>query len=189
MGERIDGTSTKGRLLVSVPDLGDDNFDRAVVLMLEHDESGAIGLVLNRPSDTEVHDHLPAAIDGLAAPHVFFVGGPVSVGGLLALARVGVDAPTEHVTPIEGPLVAVDPAALIEGRVEGLDLVRLYTGYSGWAPGQLDGELAAGVWHVAEAMPDDVLCADPDALWRSVMRRQGGRLVGQALYPDDVSAN
>jgi putative transcriptional regulator len=176
-------------LLVSVPDLGDDNFDRTVVLVLEHDESGALGVVLNRPSDTAVAEHLPALADGVASPAVFFVGGPVSVGGLLALGRIGADAPTEHVTPIEGPLVAVDPAALVSERVEGIDLLRLYTGYSGWAPGQLDAELAAGAWHLAEALPDDVLCAEPDGLWRSVMRRQGGRLVSQALYPDDVSSN
>lgn len=184
----IDG-SVRGRLLVSVPDMGDDNFDRTVVLVVEHDESGALGVVLNRPSDTLVSEHLPFLAEGIASPPVFFVGGPVSIGGLLALGRVGADAPADHVTPIEGPLVAVDPAALVEERVEGIDLLRLYTGYSGWAPRQLDAELAAGAWHVAGALPDDVLCSDPENLWRSVMRRQGGRLLSQSLYPDDVSSN
>lgn len=182
-------TELRGRLLVSVPDMGDDNFDRTVVLVLEHDESGALGVVLNRPSGTEVSEHLPDLIAPVASPPVFFVGGPVSVGGLLALGRVGAEAPMEHVTPIDGPLVAVDPAALVEEDVVGIDLLRLYTGYSGWAPGQLEAELAAGAWHVAEALPDDVLCGDPDALWRSVMRRQGGRLLSQSLYPDDVRLN
>ena len=71
----------------------------------------------------------------------------------------------------------------------GVDVVRLFTGYSGWGPRQLDAELAAGAWHVIDAMPDDVFCVDPEGLWRSVMRRQGGRLASQGLYPDDVSVN
>ena len=189
MDERAERQRTKGRLLVSVPDMGDDNFDRTVVFVLEHDESGALGVVLNRPSDTAVEEHLPFLADAVATPAVFFVGGPVSVGGLLALGRVGAEMPLEHVTPVEGPVVAVDPGALVEQEVSGIDLLRLYTGYSGWAPGQLEAELAAGAWHVADAMPDDVLCSDPDGLWRSVMRRQGGRLLSQSLYPDDVRSN
>lgn len=181
--------STKGRLLVSVPDMGDDNFDRTVVLMLDHDDSGALGVVLNRPSDSRVEEHLPNLSAVVASPAVFFVGGPVSIGGLLALGRVGGEAPEDHVTPIDGALVAIDPAALVEEAVSGIDLMRLYTGYAGWAPGQLEAELAAGAWHVTRAHPDDVLCSDPESLWRSVMRRQGGKLASQSLYPDDVSAN
>jgi putative transcriptional regulator len=192
MTDDHDGTrdaATRGHLLISVPDTGDDNFDRTVVLILEHDESGALGVVLNRPSETAIDEHLPFLGVPVASPAVFFVGGPVSIGGLLALGRVGADAPAQDVTPIIGPLVAIDPEALLEERISGIDLMRLYTGYSGWAPGQLDAELAAGAWHVAEAHPDDVLCADPEALWRSVMRRQGGRLRSQSLFPDDVTTN
>ena len=73
--------------------------------------------------------------------------------------------------------------------MSGVDAARLYTGYSGWAAGQLDAEITAGAWHVVEAMPDDVLCADPENLWRTVMRRQGGRLASQGLFPDDPSVN
>ena len=87
-----------------------------------------------------------------------------------------------------GPIVLVQPDALL-GEVAGVDVVRLFTGYSGWGPRQLDAELAAGAWHVIDAMPDDVFCVDPEGLWRSVMRRQGGRLASQGLYPDDVSVN
>ena len=79
--------------------------------------------------------------------------------------------------------------ALINGEAGGIDLVRMFTGYSGWAPGQLDAELTSGAWHVVGVMPDDVFTADPDQLWRSIMRRQGGRLAAQGLYPDDISVN
>jgi len=191
-GEAIEGdgaASTRFQLLVSVPDLGDENFDQTVVLVLEHDVEGALGLVLNRPTSTPVVEHLPAVAPHVVSPPVFFLGGPVSVGGLLALGRRVLGAEPQHVAPIDGPLVIVDPEALVNGDVEGVEAVRLYTGYSGWSAGQLDAELASGAWHVVNAMPDDVLCAEPDGLWRSVMRRQGGRLASQSLYPDDLSVN
>lgn len=181
--------STRFQLLVSAPDLGDDNFDQTVVLIMEHDSDGALGLVLNRPTSTEVAEHLPDLTPLTVSPPVFFMGGPVSVGGLLALGRRRMGAETRNVAPIDGPLVMVDPEALVNGEVEGIDAVRLYTGYSGWSAGQLDAELTSGAWHVVQALPDDVLCVDPDVLWRSVMRRQGGRLASQGLYPDDLSAN
>ncbi|MCB1256880.1 MAG: YqgE/AlgH family protein [Microthrixaceae bacterium] len=184
-----DFVSTAGQLLVSVPDLGDDNFDRTVVFMVEHDGNGALGLVLNRPSDTEVADHLPQLADGTLSPQVFFIGGPVSVGGLMALGRRSLDATLNHAVTIAGPVVMIDPQALVNGEVEGVEALRLFTGYSGWGAGQLDSEVASGVWYVVEAMADDVLCADPDALWRAVMRRQGGKLASQALYPDDLRSN
>jgi putative transcriptional regulator len=182
-------TSARFQLLVSAPDLGDDNFDQTVVLVVEHDSEGALGLVLNRPTSTEVGEHLPDLTPLTVSPPVFFMGGPVSIGGLLALGRRQLGAEGRNVAPIDGPLVMVDPEALVNGEVEGIDAVRLYTGYSGWSAGQLDAELASGAWHVVQALPDDVLCVEPEALWRSVMRRQGGRLASQGLYPDDLSAN
>ena len=182
-------SGTTGQLLVSIPDLGDDNFDQSLVLVIEHDDQGALGLVLNRPSATPVAEHLPQLADLLASPPMFFVGGPVAVGGLLALGRRRLDTAASHVTEVAGPVVLVEPQALVNGEVEGLDLVRLFTGYSGWAPGQLDAELTSGAWHVVQALPDDVFTSDPDQLWRSVMRRQGGRMASQGLYPDDISVN
>jgi putative transcriptional regulator len=180
---------TAGQLLVSIPDLGDENFDQSVVLVIEHDDEGALGLVLNRPSATPVAEHLPDLVPLLASPAMFFVGGPVAVGGLLALGRRSMGAATTHATEVAGPVVLVEPQALINGEADGIDLVRMFTGYSGWAPGQLDAELTSGAWHVVGVMPDDVFTADPDQLWRSIMRRQGGRLAAQGLYPDDISVN
>ncbi len=181
--------STRHRLLVSVPDMGDPNFDQTVVFMAEHDDDGALGVVLNRPSETPVSDHLPDLAVQLATPPVFFVGGPVSVGGLLALGRRGLGQETSHVVALTGPLVLLEPDALIAGEVSGVEAVRLFTGYSGWGAGQLDAEIAAGAWSVLDPLPDDVLCAEPDLLWRRVMRRQGGRLAAHGLYPEDPSVN
>jgi len=176
-------------LLVSAPDLGDENFDQTVVLILEHDAEGALGLVLNRPTSSEVRDHLPAVTNLAVSPALFFFGGPVSVGSLLAIGRQQLGASSRNVQTLIGPLVIVDPAALVAGEVEGIDALRLFTGYSGWSAGQLDAELAAGAWHVVMPTPDDVLCVEPDSLWRSIMRRQGGWLASQGLYPEDLSAN
>ena len=181
--------STRYQLLVSVPDLGDANFDQTVVYMVEHDDAGAFGVVLNRPTETDIGDHLPDLAIPVVSPGVFFIRGPVSVGGLLALGRRRLGAEASHVAELPGPLALIDPEALVEGEVEGIDAMRLFTGYSGWGAGQLDAEIAAGAWHVVDATPDDVLCAEPDALWRTVMRRQGGRLASQGLYPEDPSAN
>ncbi len=181
--------SAARRLLVSVPDVGDDNFEQSVVYVLEHDDGGAFGIVVNRPSATDVSDHLDDLGIPIVGPEVFFVGGPVSIGGLLALGRRGLGADLENATIIDGPLVVVDAQALVNGEVSGVEVVRMFTGYSGWSAGQLDAELAAGAWYVVEATPDDVFCSDPDQLWRRVMRRQGGRIASQGLFPDDVSVN
>lgn len=189
IGQDPEFESCTRRLLVSVPDLADDNFDRTVIYMVEHDEHGAVGLVLNRPSETAVHEHLPMIADEVLSPSVFFVGGPVAIGSLMALGRRRIDADAPRAVSLDGPLVMVDPEALLENHLDGLEALRLFTGYSGWAPGQLDAELNSGVWHVVEAMTDDVLCADPEGLWRAVMRRQGGKLASQALYPEDLSTN
>lgn len=182
-------SSTQGKLLVSVPDLGDDNFDKTVILVIEHDEAGAVGLVLNRPSETEVSEHLPDLVDLIVSPEMFFIGGPVSVGGLLALGRRRLGAELVNAVGLDGPIVIVDPEALVNGEVKGVEAVRLFTGYSGWGEGQLDAELKSGVWHVVSAMPDDVLCSTPADLWRSVMKRQGGRLASQSLFPENPHAN
>lgn len=187
--EETEFASTAGMLLVSVPDLGDDNFDRTVVFMVEHDSDGALGLILNRPSDTAVSDHLPELAESTVSPQVFFVGGPVSIGGLMALGRRTLDGELDHAVSITGPVVMVDPHALVNGNVQGVEALRLFTGYSGWGAGQLDAEIDSGVWYVLESMTDDVLCVDPDSLWRNVMKRQGGKLASQSLYPEDLSVN
>lgn len=181
--------STAGMLLVSVPALADDNFDRTVVLMIEHDDNGALGLVLNRPSGTEVVDHLPDLVDSLVSPALFFVGGPVSIGGLMALGRRSLNGRLAGAVDIVGPVVLVDPQALVNDEVTGVEALRLFTGYSGWGPGQLDSELEMGVWYVVDSLADDVLCLDPGSLWRNVLKRQGGRLASQSFYPEDPTMN
>jgi putative transcriptional regulator len=182
----VDG-STRGRLLVATPPLADPNFDRTVVLMLEHNDEGAFGLVLNRPSVTEVAAVFPDWSNSVMWPTRVFVGGPVEAGAVIALGlRVG-DVQGGFV-PVLGSLGTVDLARL-PGEVPGLRCVRLFAGYASWAPGQLESELDAHAWLVLEADEADPFSADPGQLWRVVLGRQCSQVAWLANYPDDVLAN
>ena len=181
--------TTTGRLLVAEPMLGDPNFDRTVVLVLQHTPDGALGLVLNRPTDVPVVEALPTW-GGLATdPAVLHIGGPVEEhsGWCLARAR-DVDA-LEGFVPVLGDLGLVD-LELDPDHVEAsFSAVRLYAGYSGWGPGQLEHELAQDAWFVADAEPDDPFLPDGPGLWRRILARQGGPLARLALFPPDPSLN
>jgi putative transcriptional regulator len=180
--------SCKGRLLVATPPLEDPNFDRTVVYVLEHTDDGAVGVVLNRPSDDGPPDSLSRWEDWMSGPPVLFDGGPVEIDALIALARL--DGPADDAwTSVVGDLGSVDlgldPALVADAVVQ----LRVFRGYSGWGPQQLDDELTEGAWMVLPAESDDVFTPEPDGLWRRVLRRQGGRLAWVANAPDDLSSN
>jgi putative transcriptional regulator len=184
--------STARRLLVSVPTLGDPNFFRSVVFIIEHNDDGAVGVILNQPTEARVDDALPDWAAVAAPPAVAFVGGPVQQhDAVIGLARfsAGDGGAVEHSDawqPLLGPIGTVDlgrTPAEVSGRLEA---VRVFAGYSGWGPGQLDDELEQGGWFVVDARPDDLLTPDPSSLWRVVLRRQGGDLAVSANYPLDA---
>jgi putative transcriptional regulator len=182
------GLSTKGRLLVATPVLSDGIFDRSVVLVLEHDDEGALGVVLNKPTEIDVASHLPAWAPLAATPSVVFLGGPVTPEAAVCLARVTGGEP-DGWTPLVAGVGSLDLSGdsdVLAGAVEGL---RVYSGYSGWSSGQLEDELEAGAWFVVDTTEDDVLSTEPDLLWPRVLRRQRGRLALYAAFPHDPSAN
>jgi putative transcriptional regulator len=191
--------STRGRLLVATPGLDDPNFSRTVVFVLEHNDEGAFGIVLNRPADADLREHFPRWAGVIAEPPVAFAGGPVSPDSLIALA-LG-DSPTEA----EGwsPLLTLaraepDPAAAV-GTVDlavapsdlgvGIEAVRVFAGYAGWSPGQLEGEIDVGGWWVLDATADDPFAGHPGNLWSDVLRRQRGTIALYADCPPDPSVN
>ncbi len=181
--------TTKGRLLVASPVMGDDNFDRTVVFMLEHNDEGALGVIINRPSDESDIEGLESWTELASPPAVVFHGGPVEQDALIGIART--ESAREGVgwAPITDSLGTVD---LSDSPVEiapVLDAIRIFRGYSGWSPGQLEGEIELNVWIVAEASSTDVFDHHPDDLWRTVLRRQEGSLRWLANAPDDLSAN
>ncbi len=182
---------TKGRLLLATPPLEDPNFDRTVVYMLEHQDDGAIGLVLNRPSTEALEAPLDRWIDLQAPPSAVFAGGPVETNAMIGMATTKVvsDEPIENLTPINGAIASTDLSAdpaLVAAHV---DNVRVFRGYAGWGAGQLDLEIEQGAWLVLDAEIDDVFSDRPDELWHTVLKRQPGRLSWLALAPDDLSLN
>ncbi len=179
--------SLAGRLLVANPLMGDPNFVRTVILMLEDNEEGSMGLVLNRPSNELVAIHVPMWADTVAPPDVVFVGGPVMTDIAIGLGT-GPAVPTEEWSPVVGDLGLVD-VAFSPDHWGGLDHARIFAGYSGWMPGQLIAELATGSWIVCDAEPDDALDAEPETMWRRVLARQPGRISLYAFFPEDLSTN
>lgn len=190
-------TSTARRLLVAAPTLLDPNFARTIVFMVEHTRDGALGIVLNRPSETGLDDILPEWRGVAAVPALVFVGGPVQLGeAVIGLGRVaavpepraGTDA-SEGWTPLLGRVGTVDLGMAPDDAQPSMEAVRVFAGYAGWGPEQLDGELAQGGWFVVDADPADLLTPAPDELWRRVLRRQGGELAMAANHPGDPTVN
>lgn len=180
--------SLAGKLLVATPDLDDPNFFRTVVFIVEHDDvEGALGLVLNRPTDAPVAEHLPAWRDAAADPPVVFVGGPVTPE-----VAVGVVADPGHPPETWAAAFGTIGLADLSGSPDdlgGVERCRVFAGYSGWVPGQIEMELALDSWFVVDAEPGDVFSADPAALWRTVLRRQPSRLSWFANFPIDPRLN
>ena len=185
----VDGLS--GRLLVASPALGDPTFARTVVLLLDHDEAGALGVVINRPTPVDVADVLPTWRPFATQPGVLFRGGPVAADSALGLAAIpgaGDDEPLGWRRVGDGlGLVDLDtPPEILAAEMADL---RIFAGYAGWSGGQLEAELEEGAWYVVPARQRDAFSEDPDQLWRSVLRRQGGDLAFVSTYPDDPSMN
>lgn len=190
--------SLTGRLLVASVTLADPNFERAVILLLDHGTEGALGIVLNRPTGLPVEEILEPWDDQarLAPPGVVFSGGPVSREAVIGLALSRRPEPETASgdellswRPVLGRLGTVDLSVPPEDQPFPLAGARLFSGYAGWTAGQLEEEITEGAWHVVEAVVDDLLCSEPERLWHDVLRRQGGQLAILATYPPHPSVN
>ena len=180
-----------GRLLVASPTLLDPNFIRTVVLLLDHDEEGTLGVVLNRPTTVPVASVLPGWADTVDEPPVLFDGGPVSGDSALAVACVP-EADGEDPVGFRrlfGPTGMVDLDTPLEVLAPAMTRMRIFAGYAGWGGGQLDAELEEGSWYVVRAETADIFSALPDDLWRQVLRRQRGPLAWVATMPIDPRHN
>jgi putative transcriptional regulator len=182
-------TALAGRLLVAAPTLVDPNFARSVVLVLEHNDDGALGVVVNRASAVPVGDVLPDWSDLASEPPVLFQGGPVSLDSALGLGRAEDEDGPIGWRQLRGQLGLVDLDTPTELVADGLGALRIFAGYSGWGSGQLEGEIAEGSWFVVDATPADAFTTRPAGLWRTVLRRQAGELALVSTYPDDPSLN
>jgi len=177
--------SLQGQLLISSPALVDPHFRRTVILITHHDEEGAMGLVLTRPSDVRVEDAIPELARLPGADDVVHVGGPVQPEAIMALAEF--EDAEDALVPIVGTVGFVSAEASVEEL--SIRRIRVFAGYSGWSPGQLEAELEEPSWIVADAEPDDVFASDPDELWRAVLERKGGQFTLLAAMPFDPRLN
>ena len=183
--------SWSGRLLVATPALAEPTFARTVILLLQHGSGeGALGVVLNRPSGTSVEEVLPAWTALTREPALVFEGGPVQPQAAICLGRARPDAPASPAYAVlEGVLGTVDLDASPDDLAPTVEQVRVFAGYAGWSPGQLEAEVEEGSWWVLDALPGDPFSARPEALWPQVLRRQGAPLAFAAVYPPDPALN
>lgn len=179
-----------GRLLVANPVLGDPNFHRTVVLVLEHGVHGAVGVVLNRLSPMLVSDVVPGLRDLAVGPGVVHVGGPVQPEAAICLARLHRAHGGDGVSHLFGGIGSVDMDRYPQGMSEAASAVRLFAGYAGWEGGQLESEIADGGWFVVDREESDAFSTDPEALWRGVLRRQRrSSLAMLGSFPENARLN
>jgi putative transcriptional regulator len=176
--------SLRGSLLIAAPQLLDPNFRRTVVLVADHGEEGAMGVILNRPSGMTVADAAPD-LEPLVGPDApIFAGGPVQPTSGVVLVEV-----VEADEPVFGDVVLVPGLGELADVIDGAGSVRVFAGYAGWGPGQLDDELGREDWILEPARASDVFSEDPETLWGSVLERKGGEYALLARMPDDPSLN
>jgi putative transcriptional regulator len=183
----MDSESARGQLLIAGPSLLDPNFWRTVVLVVEHNDEGALGLVLNRPSETTVHEAVPLLEELVDGDEKLYIGGPVQPSSVIVLARLE--------DPGDAALIAFDDIGVIgvggesEERSVGVIEGRAFVGHAGWGPGQLDSELGRGDWITEPAQRRDAFADDASELWPSVLTRMGGSYALVARMPADPSVN
>jgi putative transcriptional regulator len=176
--------SLRGSLVIAGPQLLDPNFRRTVVLVADHGEEGAMGVILNRPSGMTVADAAPD-LEPLIGPEApIFAGGPVQPTSGVVLAEVA-----EADEPVFGDVVLVPGLGELADVVDGAGNIRVFAGYAGWGPGQLDGELERDDWILEPARASDVFSDDPEGLWGAVLERKGGQYALVARMPEDPSQN
>jgi putative transcriptional regulator len=179
--------SLRGQLLIAGPALNDPNFRRSVILVGEHGAEGAMGVILNRPSPVSVADAVPPLADLVDDADLVHIGGPVQPQAIVVLG--------DFRDPHEAAALVLDSIGFLPGEIEtasdvgSLARARVFAGYAGWGPEQLEDEIAEGSWILERALADDVFTEDPDALWSTILRRKGGAFAVLALMPPDPSRN
>jgi len=171
--------SLAGSLLIASPGLA-DTFRRTVVLIVEHNDQGAFGLVLNRPSETTLEEAIPELAELVGGDHVVHVGGPVQPNAVTAYGRhLDTDLATKPIVADVGMVDLEDPPELAE--------IRVFAGYAGWSAGQLDAEVEAQAWYLESPHPDDLF--EEGDLWARILGRKGGEFSLLARMPADPSVN
>ena len=174
---------SKGKFLVASKQLRDPQFFETVVLLLEYDSKGAMGLVINRPTTVKLSKVLPD-IEGLQKrSDTIYLGGPVAKNQLMLLIRTS--SPPEGSRLVFKDIYLSSSQTVIEKMIDKPDTperFRVYAGYAGWAPGQLDHEVSRGGWHILQADEESVFDKTPSEIWPELIRRSSAlwvRVVGE----------
>jgi putative transcriptional regulator len=181
-----------GRLLVATPALQDPNFESSVVLLLDVDDNGALGVVLNQASLVRVAEVLPGWADVVSPPDVLFAGGPVSTDSALAVGSLPSGGEAEDPVGFRrlyGDIGIIDLDAPPEVVAPALTGLRVFAGYAGWGSAQLEAEVESESWYVVPSLREDMFGADPEGLRRRVLRRQPGELAWVSTRPQDPTLN
>jgi putative transcriptional regulator len=179
--------SARGQLLIAGPGLLDPNFWRTVLLVVEHTDEGALGLVVNRPSETTVGEAVPELEELVELDQPLYIGGPVAPSAVIVLA--------EFEDASDAALIAFDDIGVLqtgtpmEQHAAGVLRGRAFVGHAGWGPGQLDSELERDDWIVEPARAEDAFTERPLELWPGVLERKGGSYALVARMPPDPSVN
>ncbi|MFL5820556.1 MAG: YqgE/AlgH family protein [Solirubrobacteraceae bacterium] len=179
--------SLQGKLLIAGPDLLDPNFHRSVVLIADHGDEGAMGIVLNRRSEHTVEEAVPDLGELVDPTERVHVGGPVQPTGVVVLAEF--DDPSEAAATVLGDVGFVAAGSDMDGLPAITRRARVFAGIAGWGPGQLEAELERDDWIVEPAEREDLFSHDPDRLWSAVLERKGGSYALVARMPPDPSMN
>ena len=189
------GVPRPGQLLLAAPTLPEP-FDRAVIYVIEHDESGALGVVLNTPSTLDVGEIWPQWRPAVTGDPVVHSGGPVALDTALGLGALTAEADAGAQEPpgfrrVAGRYGLIDLDTDAEAMGSQLSGLRIFAGYAGWSPGQLDGEIAEGSWAVVDALDPhgDIFAGDGEEQWARILRRQPGTLSWWVLCPRDPRWN
>ena len=178
----------RGQLLLDSGQLNGSFFQRTVLLVCQHDAEGAFGLVLNRSSGNKLGEMVVADLPEQLKEQPLYLGGPVQLSALSFLHSDNF-LPEASVMPNLDLGHSLDSLVEIGESFSPTKKVKMFAGYAGWSPGQLEEELDERAWFVVEALESDVFDSDPDGLWARVLRRQGGWLAVLARHPIDPSVN
>lgn len=186
------GDACAGALLVATPLIDEPTFWRAVILLLDHNDEGTLGVVINEESDVGIAEVVPEW-QGLLAPRIA-LGGPVQTDAGVAVAglRDAVAGMPEGLRPVAEGWAVVDLDGQPDSIQASVSEGRLFLGYSGWGAGQLDSELRSGSWWVVPSMPGDLALGQGRQrvdVWRQVLRRQPNELKFAVTFPEDPQQN
>ena len=187
---RLPNRPRAGELPVASAGVEDEYWAQTVILLLDTDDGGALGVILNHHALTPLDEVLPQWTDLVTPPQILFAGGPMSTDGAVCLARL---AHSDEEPPgwrrIVGDLGLLHLDTPVELAMGAYEDLRIFAGYAGWEPGQLEAEIVRGDWHRVPLRDEDVFAADQDGLWRRVLRRQGGDLAWFSTWVADPESN